>query len=277
MKKLSVFFCFLLIAGYIVAQPSSAKQENVPASKAMETMINTTRGSDCNFLVLGDNLPWGSSAVTTILTANGETFSTATSATFPALDFNDYDVIIVLSDQVPGFHAVFAANFTKFVDFVAAGGRLQVHAATCGWNSPCGFSVQLPGGVFTTEQYDNFNNIVMPAHPIVAGVSNPFYGSFASHGIFSNLLPGTDIITTATSNGLPTTIQYSYGSGTVTATTCTYEFGYVNGQEAGEMLVNNLNYSCSGFVPPVPLSNWALYLGILLMVVFVAIRFRRMV
>lgn len=134
------------------------------------------------------------------------------------------------------------------------------------------------GGVYTTEQYDNYNNIAMPAHPIVAGVSNPFYGNYASHGFFSNLQPGTDIITTATSNGLPTTIQYSYGSGTVTATTCTYEFGYNNGQEAGEMLVNNLNYSCSGFVPPVvPISNWAIYLGILLMLTFVVIRFRKMI
>lgn len=33
----------------------------------------------------------------------------------------------------------------------------------------------------------------------------------------------------------------------------------------------------SNQIPPVPLSNWALYLGILLMVTFVVIRFRRMI
>ncbi|MBW6459977.1 MAG: hypothetical protein K0B08_05330 [Bacteroidales bacterium] len=118
----------------------------------------------------------------------------------------------------------------------------------------------------------------MSAHPIVAGVGNPFYGSYASHGYFSNLVPGTSIITETSSNNLPTTIQYSYGTGTVTATTCTYEFGYDNGQEAGVMLVNNLNYSCE-FVPPppvgVPVSSWALFIGIFLTLAFTIIRFRR--
>jgi hypothetical protein len=191
-------------------------------------------------------------------------------------DFSQYDVIIIASDQVPAFYTDFVANSAKFVNWVNAGGRLQVHAATCGWNSPCGYSVQLPGGVYTTEAYDEYNVIVDAAHPIVAGVSNPFYGFYASHGYFSNLVAGTTIITASQSNGQPTTIQYNYGSGTVTATTCTYEYGWSVGQEAGVMLVNNLNYSSTGFGPSVPLSNWALYFGIFLMVTFIGFRFIRM-
>jgi hypothetical protein len=278
MKNLTILLSFLVMASYLPAQTTSGSLENPPPTQFIESVINLNREhGECHFLILADNLPWGSNAVATILTANGETFSTANSATFPGLDFDDYDVIIVLSDQVPAFHTVFAANFPKFVDFVENGGRLQAHAATCGWNSPCGYSVLLPGGVFTVEQYDNYNNIAMPAHPIVAGVSDPFWGSYASHGYFSNLVPGTDIITVAQSNGNPTTIQYSWGMGTVTATTCTYEFGWSNGQEAGDMLVNNMDYSCTGFVPPpmVPIENWALYLGIILMFTFIVIRFRR--
>ena len=279
--KTILLLSFLVLASYLPAQTTSGSLENPPPTQYVKSMINMSRGhGECHFLILADNLPWGSNAVATILTANGETFSTANSATFPGLNFDDYDVIIVLSDQVPAFHTVFAANFDKFDDFVENGGRLQVHAATCGWNSPCDYSVLLPGGVFTTEHYDNYNNIAMPAHPIVAGVTSPFWSNYASHGAFSNLVPGTDIITTTTS-GQPTTIQYSWGNGTVTATTCTYEFGYDNGHQTGTMLVNNMDYSCSGFVAPttwqVPVSNWALYLGILLMITFVVIRMRRMI
>ncbi len=249
---------FIAIAGYSFAQMNSGSQANAPAAVATKTVIAPHKDSGCNYLVLSDNLPWGSNAVAQILTANGETFSTATSASFPALDFSLFDVIIVLSDQVPGFHTVFAANFPKFVTFVQNGGSLEVHAATCGWNSPCGYSVLLPGGVSTLEQYDG-NNAVGAPHPITTGVPNPFSGSYASHGVFQNLVAGTDIITTASSNGLPTTIQYQYGSGIVTATTCTYEYGYNNGQSAGIMLVNNLNYACDHSIAAIPtVSEWGL-------------------
>jgi hypothetical protein len=267
---------FTLVLGLAVvstfAQQNSASSNNNPATILAQAETHKAPG-ECEFLVFMDNLPWGSSAIQTILTNNGESWVLKNSSAMATEDFSLYDVIIIASDQVPGFHTNFVANFTKFVTFVTAGGRLQVHAATCGWNSPCGYSVQLPGGVFTTEQYDNYNVISDALHPIVAGVSNPFYGSYASHGYFSNLVPGTKIITSAQTNNLPTTIQYNYGSGTVTATTCTYEFGYVYGQEAGEMLVNNLNYSCEFIpTPETPVAPWALGIGIFLIVAFTAFR-----
>jgi len=232
---------------------------NPPSPVLVQTQINPDKNSGCNYLILADNLPWGSNAVADILTTNGEVFSTANSSTFPGMDFSLYDVIIVLSDQVPAFHSVFAANFPKFVTFVQAGGTLQVHAATCGWNSPCGYSVLLPGGVSTVEQYDYDNLVADPLHPITAGVTSPFTSNYASHGYFTNLVAGTDIITVTASNSLPTTIQYSYGSGIVTATTCTYEFGCSNGHQTCTMLHNNLNYACSHAIAAIPtLSQWGL-------------------
>lgn len=258
-KIILLLLTFVAISGYTFAEVTSGHMQNPPAPVMTKTVLTPHKNSGCNYLVLADNLPWGSSAVTDILTANGETFSTATSATFPGLNFADYDVIIVLSDQVPAFHTVFAANFPKFVAFVTAGGTLEVHAATCGWNSPCGYSVQLPGGVHTHEQYDFYNVVVDPLHPISAGVTSPFFGNYASHGYFSGLVPGTEIITAAQSNNEPTTIQYHYGSGVVTATTCTYEFGCNNAQQSCTMLHNNLNYACSHAIAAIPtVSQWGL-------------------
>jgi len=274
---------FLIVIGIVAVsfstmygQDNSAKSDMNPATIFVEPSSSRDVGDGCEFLVFMDNLPWGSSAIQTILTNNGESFVVKNSSTMATEDFSLYDVIIIASDQVPGFHTNFVANFPKFVTFVQNGGRLQVHAATCGWNSPCGYSVQLPGGVYTTEQYDSYNTIVNAGHPIVAGVSNPFSGSYASHGYFSNLYANTDIITAAQSNGQPTTIQYTFGSGTVTATTCTYEYGYNNGQEAGEMLVNNLNYSCEFVpIPTTPISPWAIGLGIFLILAFTVYRVRK--
>lgn len=259
MKKVILLFVAMTVSVFTFAQMNSGHQTNAPAPIMVQSQIVPALNGTCNFLVLQDNLPWGSSAITNILTANGETFSVANSATFPGMDFSPYDVIIVASDQVPAFHTVFAANFGKFQAFVQAGGSLEVHAATCGWNSPCGYSVQLPGGVFTVEEYDFYNLVADPTNPIVTGVSSPFYGNYASHGYFSNLVAGTEIITTAQTSGRPTTIQYHFGAGVVTATCCTYEFGYNNGQQAGTMLVNNLNYACNHAIAAIPtMTEWGL-------------------
>lgn len=266
-----------LIFGTSFAQDNSGSSENAPAQIMVEPFSHGSRDVDgCIYLVLMDNLPWGSTAITDILDGNGETYDVATSATFPAMDFLAYDVIIVAGDQNPAFHAVFSANFTKFVDFVLSGRTLQVNAATCGWNSPCDYSVLLPGGVYTVEQYDNYNDIADPASPVVAGLPNPFYGTYASHGYFENLQPGTEIITTAQSNGLPTCIQYNYGPGIVLAGTQPFSYGYAFGEASGDMLVNSLSYSCQHSIEnTVPVSPWAIGLGIFLILVFTVYRVRK--
>jgi hypothetical protein len=269
-KIVFLLIAFVVMTGYSYAQDNSNHQATPTPPVMVKSVINTTHSSGCNFLVLEDNLPWSSSAITDILTEKGETFSVANSATFPGLDFSLFDVIVVASDQNPDFHTAFVANFDKFVTFVLGGGSLEVHAATCGHNSEC-VSVNLPGGVSTVsgrDVLDHYNLVANPAHPITAGVTSPFYGNYASHGYFVNLAPGTEIITTTQSLGQqPTTIQYHYGAGVVTATTCTYEFGYsvIPPQQAGLMLQNNLNYSCGHATVPT-LSEWGLiFLGLALL------------
>jgi len=278
MKKIILLLvAFIAISGYTYSQMNSGHQTNPPAAVMVQSSINTAKTSQCNFLVLMDNLPWNSTSITDILTANGEVFSVANSVTFPGLNFANYDVIIIASDQNPAFHAVYQANFPKFVTFVQGGGSLEAHSATCGWNSPCGYSVQLPGGVYTVEQYDATNNVANPLNPIVAGMPASFNGSWASHGYFANMVPATDVITTAASNGKPTTIEYHFGSGLVSATCCTYEYGCGAGELACNMLHNNLNYSCDHAIAAIPtMGEWGLILlGVALLGVGIAYIMKR--
>jgi hypothetical protein len=261
-KNIFLFLAFLTVSSFSFSQTmNSTPQQNPPAIKMVKSNLVPRKASGCNYLVLMDNLPWGSDAVRQILTTHGETFSTATSAVFPGLDFSQYDVIIVCGDQVEAFRDVFTANFPKFVTFVQNGGSLEVHAATCGWNSTCG-TMQLPGGALATcdsPYWEEYNIVVDLLNPITAGVSNPFYGTKASHGIITGLPAGANIITKAQISGLPTTVQYHFGTGLVTATTCPSEYGWATGQPTGLMLENNLNYSCSHAIAAVPtLSQWGL-------------------
>ena len=270
----------VLIAGNSFCQESSAwedRPEGFEPIWSKDYVSNNADRGTCEFLIFEDNLPWGETSVVDILTANSESFTVAGSSQMATLDFSLFDVIVVEGDQIVAFHVNFVASFAKFNSFVQNGGRLEVHACVGGWNSGSTDVVTLPGGVYTSQLIDDYNDVAMPSHPIVAGVPSPFSGSFASHGVFNALVAGTDIIATAQLNGEPTTIQYSWGLGTVTATTSPYEYAYPRGQSAGIMLENNLNYSCSGYVPPsgVPISDWAIYFGIFLIGLFVIFRFRR--
>jgi hypothetical protein len=275
MKKFLLMFAVLVLTtGYSFSQKSTF-MDNPPAPIMVETQMNTNHGpSGCIFLVFMNNLPWSTTSIQDILTANGETFSIANSGQMATIDFSLYDVIITASDQVPQFYLDFAANFPKFVDFVNNGGTLEVHAATAGHNSPC-MAIQLPGGVQTTCAYDNYNVVVDASNPIVSGVPSPFYGTYASHGFFSNLMSGTDIITVMQSTGQPTTIQYKFGSGIVTGTTCTYEAAYSWGFNFSMMLPNNLNYACDHAINAVPVSDWAIGIGIFMIIAVAFVRYRR--
>lgn len=277
MKKALLVVAMILVASSFSFSQKATKMDNPPAPVMVQSQMNSNHGSGCTYLVFMNNLPWGTTSIQDILTANGETFSIANSAQMATIDFSQYDVIITASDQVEQFYLDFTANFSKFVTFVTNGGTLEVHAATAGWNSPCE-TVQLPGGVQAVCGYSSCDNVVMAAHPIVAGVSSPFCGNYASHGYFTNMVSGTDIITVQGNTLLPSTIQYHYGTGVVTGTTVTYEASYAWGWEGGKLLVNNLNYACEHAIDAqTPISDWAIGIGIFLIIGAALLRYKRLV
>ena len=101
----------------------------------------------------------------------------------------------------------------------------------------------LPGGVTVHGAFDSSNKITDPAHPIVAGMPNPFTGNFASHETFGDLVAGTDVIATQTTNDDPTLIEYDLGAGHVLASSQPYDFGFDNGEDTGLILVNGVPYT----------------------------------
>lgn len=226
-----------------------------------------------NILVLRDVLPWSINVTVPYLITQGAIVSTGTSADIPTLDFSQFNGIVIESVQPESFKAVVAANLSKFETFVSNGGCLEYHAVS--WSSDPS-PMTLPGGVISYFNYPGttyeLNYVVAASHPIAAGQPSPFNGYYANHNIFQNLYPGTTVITTSPNNE-PTTIEYQFGNGRVTATGCTYEYYQY------PIFFNNLNYTltCGSIEPPVetPVSNWALALGVLLIVVFTVFRMRR--
>lgn len=278
MKKIGLLFLGTFIVSTIIFGQVNSNQPTKEVRGITDIRTYLDAPNAVNILVLRDRLPWGINSTVPYLTNAGAIVSTGTSSDIPTLDFSQFNGIIIESVQSNAFKAVVDANMAKFEAFVGNGGCLEYHALS--WSSDQN-PMTLPGGVISnfidygypgTTLYTS-NNVVATSHPIATGQPSPFNGSFASHNIFSNLYAGTVVITESP-NHEPTTIEYQYGNGRVTATGCTYEFYNF------PMYLNNMDYTlaCPGITPPdqVPLSNWALGLGIFLIVAFTVIRMRKL-
>ncbi|HEX6791697.1 MAG TPA: choice-of-anchor D domain-containing protein, partial [Candidatus Krumholzibacteria bacterium] len=127
----------------------------------------------------------------------------------------------------------------QFESFVLSGGVVQYNTATIGVSvSLAGTGVVLPGSA------EPSNAVVMPAHPIVAGLGPLISADFVNLGWISDLPPGANVITRTKNSGKPTTAEYRYG-GTVIVTTIACEHLYEGGLPAGDILHNAMAYALS--------------------------------
>ena len=204
---------------------------------------NDTTEQPADVLVVIDALPWDSEALFNVLSGDGVVFDAINSDSIGDLDLSRYSLVIVANDQPQSFYDNFAANLSAFEAYVTGGGYLWVSAASTGFNGGDFDGGVLPGGVTVHGGFDSSNAITDPAHPIVAGMPNPFTGNFASHETFGDLVAGTDVIATQTVNTDPTLIEYDLGAGHVLASSQPYDFGFDNGEDTGLILVNGVPYT----------------------------------
>jgi hypothetical protein len=224
----------------------SVNAEQIFSTKYYEPTIpveKTIRNTDQeNVLIFMDNLPWGFSSIQTILDSLGATSSRASRSEMATIDMDQFDVIIMASEQPMEFYQEYQAQSGRFIDYLEAGGILEFHCATLEMNFwP---NLRLPGGVTHEPEESHFNYVVNENHPIVAGLPDTLHGSFASHEHFLDLPVGIDVIL-IDEVSLPTTIEYPVGMGTVIATGMSWEFNYGYGYSSGACLPNAIAYSLS--------------------------------
>jgi subtilisin family serine protease len=194
-------------------------------------------------LVFMDVLPWGSEALTRVLTANGIQYDLAGSAQMGTIDLAQYEIIFFSNDQPTSFYANYAANRTLFEGYVQAGGFLWVGAAAWGWNGGDFDGGVLPGGATVHGVvFEDGNDVVDNDHPTMQGVPDPFFG-FASLAVFENLPAGANVITRGQGSGLPTLIEYDLGFGHVLGFGQPLEYGWQFGLDTGRILENGVPYA----------------------------------
>ncbi|MBE0411118.1 MAG: hypothetical protein IBX69_15460 [Anaerolineales bacterium] len=188
-------------------------------------------------LIIQDQYPWGFSSIQDILTTKGIDYDQIDSLQIPAVDLSPYVLVIVPSDQPSAFYTTWNDNLAKFEDYVENGGALWLSTATSSETDP---EPLLPGGVIKSLDLDEYNEILEPTHPWVAGVPDPMYGTFASHDSFTNLYPGSVVVAQAQTSHNPTLVDYSLGDGRILITGQTLEFAWAYDWDGAPILQNSL-------------------------------------
>ena len=191
--------------------------------------------------------PWGVTDLDDFLAANSIPYEVHTSAEFGTLDFGAYGMIVFSGDQPQSFYDAYASHVAKFEAYVEAGGFLNFFAADAGFNGGS-LTAPLPGGMTWTGLYESYNVIDDPAHPVVQGVPDPFYGNYASHGHFDNLPAGAHVIASEQGGGQPTIVEVPMGAGWLIAFGQPLEIAHYYGWDAGLIMENTLLWGY-GFVP----------------------------
>ncbi|HET9952324.1 MAG TPA: choice-of-anchor D domain-containing protein [Candidatus Eisenbacteria bacterium] len=191
-------------------------------------------------LVIQESSAWGLNMAAFIQSFFGITPTVIASGQIAATDFSKFALIVTVGDESSAYYAALTANVSKFAAFVSAGGVVQYQLATQGSN------VSIAGGARVLYGGGELQNrVLLPSHPIVAGLPSVLHGNSANHCSVTDLPAGARIITETYDTHLPTTVEYRVGKGTVVATGMTWEYLYLNGYDAGPMLYQATDYSLS--------------------------------
>lgn len=203
-----------------------------------------SRQAGAKALLVQDEAPWGKAANELVLASNGIAYDLIRSSMLEATDLSAYDLVIVPSAQRTSYYAALASLSGKLDAWVASGGVLEFHTAS-GWSGGNVSLVTLPGGMHVQGYNAMMNDVVDPAHPLAAGIPDPFYGgrgsTYASHAHFRDV-PGDAAQVMADDLGEATLVVYPFGGGAVMAGCQPYELAFGQGGPAGLILGNMIPY-----------------------------------
>ena len=210
-----VFFAVVIFAlglgvshAYDTSQPPLNYE---PRSMAKESLSLLSEAASPDVLLIHTAIPWNSTADTDVLNALGYSFDIIDMDDVPNTDINEYQVVLVVNDQVQAFYDNYAANYAKFENYVNDGGTLVFFACDHGWANGNNYT-DLPGGVKVGDRYSPRNIVSNSDHPIIKQElvdhqgtfgypdqplqNADMYGNYCSHNYFveSTLPPGADVL-----------------------------------------------------------------------------------
>lgn len=245
-----IIFAFFINVVYANSATSYVTPDDPPSywypKESVITETETARSGrsgneDILFIQTGE--PWDTTSNETVLPTLGKTFKKIDMSELEPNTINNYQVVLVVSDQVQSFYDLYRNNYDVFYNYVESGGTLLFFACFNGWQSGV-LEEDLPGNVkvsgFNNGSWDLTDDVVVDlGHPIVTAEFSDNEAltdsdldaddcDQTSFGYFSNLPENANVIFAKKgSNGQkPTMIEYKIGNGTVIASVNPWEYYY---------------------------------------------------
>jgi len=218
----------------------------VPSEDNIQNNVKSERVTVSTLLVaLFQNWrPWDYPSNEEALDRYGIPYVVFSSSDFGRVDLGMFMKVVIASDQDQTFYNAMDAYRWWFEDFVRNGGLLEIHAADWGSHSG-GWVGPLPGGLQWTQYYGQYVTIVDPTHSVLT-VPNTITEAeldnwnYAVHGYFSVYPADAHIIVIEDLTSMPAYLEFTYGSGSIIASSQTLEWAYEH--RFSLMLENSLLY-----------------------------------
>lgn len=222
--------------------------------QALTTSAEAGKNIKNNVLLIQDNIPWNSSANSTVLQRIGANYDQVTTTEFLSVKLEDYAVVIFSNDQKFATYQ----NYAEFKDYMETyaklGGVIIFGASDGGWANG-NMDQLLPGNVAKTRDLEYYNYVADIDHPVieakfsdgdgaaVEGKNDPlWYSTYCSHSSFveSSLPAGSNVLVRATNTNAPTLVEYPLGKGRVIASGLTTEYSFAYKDNYAKKILDDL-------------------------------------
>ena len=173
-------------------------------------------------LLLKDVNPWDSNIWDESFQQNNLNYTAAGSSDLSTVNFDNYDRIVVASDQPQAFYNALENRINDLNQWVSDGGALYFDGADNGWQ--IGHWTVGPNNISNYHDGQFYNYVMKPDSPLLNGVPSVLTFGAASHNVFTQLPNNAVVLMSATQDGSkPTLVTFEQGNGTVLASTETIE------------------------------------------------------
>jgi len=190
-------------------------------------------------LLIQDSEPWGSNAWQAELAAAGIAYTEIGSADLALTDLTAYEMVITSSVQGGTYNQALLDHAAYFETYVQQGGVLIWSGCTQSGETPY---PNPPFGGTNDHDTANDNDQVDPTHPLLAGIPDPINGYYVSHNYFTGLPVDAEVLATSADNGEATLYTLEPGDGLVIVSALTWEYGWENAEDNGDVLLNAIDH-----------------------------------
>ena len=189
-----IMVIFILTSSLCYAGNSSEVPAGYKPKKGTQTPFQIkSEGGTPDILLIQTANPWDSDADTTVLDGLSYSYRVIDMTEVPSTSIDDFQVVLIVNDQIQSFYDNYAVNYDRFEDYVENGGILVFFACDHGWANGNNYT-DLPGGVEVGDRYNYTNTIANSNHPIVTQeltkhsaaplMNSDMYSNYCSHNYF---------------------------------------------------------------------------------------------